>query len=363
MTSALIIGLIIVVWLFVLAPWLLRSQRPIRKAGDGFDETHVVFAGGSKTPVHAPRPRLRPRLERQNSDEELAFEDQADQAEEEILVDDAPEHDFESVINAAKEKISLRRVESDRNQQLVEEIIDGDIVEELPVAHYDEETTEVENDYALDYDDYDEVAGYYHYDDAYASPEDLMYSDTEDTVDEEQTTAVAVDPAVAEEAVELNDELTDEEFDFAQSRRGAWKPEIERAARLERNRRRMRTLIGLGVTVVATIITAVFVGGWSWFAAALALLLTGMYMYALRKQVVAEEKLHRRRVQMLRRAALGVRTAYDDDLGIPQRLRHPGAVVLEVDDESPDFEELDMVSYTDDGIDDDYDEIGTRRVG
>ena len=39
MSGIVLIGLIVVVWLVVLAPLLLRGQKPIRKAGEAFDET------------------------------------------------------------------------------------------------------------------------------------------------------------------------------------------------------------------------------------------------------------------------------------------------------------------------------------
>ena len=57
MPSGLIIVLMLVLWLVVLAPWLLRSQRPMSHTGEGFDETRVLFEGDSGR-VQSRRPRM-----------------------------------------------------------------------------------------------------------------------------------------------------------------------------------------------------------------------------------------------------------------------------------------------------------------
>lgn len=63
-----------------------------------------------------------------------------------------------------------------------------------------------------------------------------------------------------------------------------------------------------------------------------------------------EQALLQRRVYHLRRARLGVRNAEDEALAIPRNLRRPGAVVLEIDDDSPDFDHL-PVHFDDDEFD------------
>ena len=62
----------------------------------------------------------------------------------------------------------------------------------------------------------------------------------------------------------------------------------------------------------------------------------------------------------MKMARLGVRNREDDELGIPQRLRRPGAVVVELDDEDPDFADLAYTDYRFD--DDDYAEMPQARV-
>ena len=59
------------------------------------------------------------------------------------------------------------------------------------------------------------------------------------------------------------------------------------------------------------------------------------------EQTRIEEKVRRRRMQRMARARLGVENAADREFDVvPSRLRRPGAVVLEIDDEDPIFEHL-----------------------
>ena len=60
MSTAVPIIAIIVVWLFVLAPWLLgRNNRPMSHTGEAFEDTRVLFEGDSGKVAGRRRPRLR----------------------------------------------------------------------------------------------------------------------------------------------------------------------------------------------------------------------------------------------------------------------------------------------------------------
>ena len=48
MSSSLLIILLVVVWLFVLAPMLIRSRNPIRRTGDALAQTRTLYSGGSR---------------------------------------------------------------------------------------------------------------------------------------------------------------------------------------------------------------------------------------------------------------------------------------------------------------------------
>ena len=153
----------------------------------------------------------------------------------------------------------------------------------------------------------------------------------------------------------MDTDLSEDEVEFAQRRlgRGGWDPVAEKEKSATRYQRRQRTLLGLAVAVVLTVALGIVVGGWTWWLAAVAGVLTVTYLIALRSQVRQEQALMRRRVRHLRRARLGVRNAEDEELKIPRNLRRPGAVVVEIDDESPDFVHLPL-SYSD-GEDGDFD--------
>lgn len=210
----------------------------------------------------------------------------------------------------------------------------------------------------------------YTYDETYTSPVDLMYPGAVDKAEVSEDDSV--DPAGADEADEtegseklaaateaeeagLDTDLSEDEVEFAQRRlgRGGWDPVAEKEKSATRYQRRQRTLLGLAVAVVLTVAVGIVVGGWTWWLAAVAGVLTVAYLIALRSQVRQEQALMRRRVRHLRRARLGVRNAEDEELKIPRNLRRPGAVVVEIDDESPDFVHLPL-SYSD-GEDGDFD--------
>jgi hypothetical protein len=69
---------------------------------------------------------------------------------------------------------------------------------------------------------------------------------------------------------------------------------------------------------------------------------TLFYLGYLRRQTRIEERLRRRRMQRMARSRYGVENTQDSEFNVtPSRLRRPGSVVLEIDDEDPIFEHLD----------------------
>nr|WP_255716879.1 gephyrin-like molybdotransferase receptor GlpR [Corynebacterium sp. ACRPR] len=211
----------------------------------------------------------------------------------------------------------------------------------------------------------------YDYDETYTSPVDLMYPGAVDpapVIDAEETDTAETDSEEADndgaaeesagadeygaqgsEDAALNTDLSEDEVAFAQRRlgRGGWDPVADKEKSATRYQRRQRTLIGLAIAVVLTVALGIVAGGWTWWLAGIVGVLTGTYLVALRAQVRQEQALLRRRVKHLRRARLGVHNTDDEALKIPRNLRRPGAVVVEIDDESPDFEHLPL-SYSDD---------------
>ena len=253
---------------------------------------------------------------------------------------------------------------------------------ESPKASLDAEVSAAESTVFTAPAAYELADDAYEMDETYVSAVDMMYPgavdpDTEanaDTVadaeltsaaehntDEDFDDGVAADAnevVVADEDVahnEINEEfeedlvgadsdteLSEEELEFAQSRvgRGGWDPQADAENKATRYQRRQRTLMGLAIVVVLTVALGIIFGGWLWWTAAIAGGLTIAYLVALRTQVRQEQQLRARRISQLRRARLGVRSAQDEELAIPRYLRRPGAVIVEIDDSSPDWDHL-----------------------
>ena len=98
----------------------------------------------------------------------------------------------------------------------------------------------------------------------------------------------------------------------------------------------------MAVFLVGSATTAFEVSRTAWWVCGSATALTLLYLVYLRRQTRIEERVRRRRMQRMARARLGVENTYDREYDVvPSRLRRPGAVVLEIDDEDPIFEHLD----------------------
>ncbi len=133
-------------------------------------------------------------------------------------------------------------------------------------------------------------------------------------------------------------------------------PRAGRSRRLESNtaavvsarkyRFRTRVLMVMAVLMVATAALSFTVSPDMWWACATTAGLTLLYLAYLRRQTRIEAQVRRRRQQRMARSRLGVENTEDRDFDlVPSRLRRPGAVVLDIDDEDPIFEHLDEVPF------------------
>ncbi len=372
MSPGVTIVLIIVVWLFVLAPILLRGQRPIRRSGEAYDQTRVLFEGDAGEVPVARRPKV--------SAADIHTHRDADQDLDTLVAEvDADTDDEYELIDDLK--------------QPRQDVVEGEVIVETPEIDASDndaedqaaDTAEVEEEGESSEENSGPVEAY-SIDESFTSPVDLMYPgandhDVEDANDNKDANEEAGKKAATEVEVkseddardleELEDEsaehkraeskglkeahdtdLTDEELAFAQRRRGrgGWDPVADKQNSATRYERRQRTLMSLAVVDVVVVALGIIFGSWVWALAAGAGLITVLYLVALRTQVRQEQQLRARRVYQLRRARLGVRNARDEELEIPRKLRRPGAVVVEADDDSVDFHHL-PVSYISDDED------------
>lgn len=398
---SLIIVLILVVWVIVLAPMLSGGVKKIRRSGEGYEETRVLHEGGTEPVVSRRRPKLTAADVHQHAESEDDVE-LVEAEEEQVLIDDAPplRTIFRKDVAAREERplvIDADAAEDAEGIKGVKDTADADDAGDATdsgstrvTVHTDAERDDAREprDADADADDAEDTAEnatdssqinfadkeyeeYSHYElrDTYESPSDFGYVDADaasatviehdDEHDEnhagDHVGDDAAEPA-AEGAGEVQshadeshraesgaDSLEPDESDiaFAKTRRGrgGYDPERERAARAERFRRRQRTFLGLIVFFVATFVIAFVAGGWTWVLPVVAVGLNAWFLVAAHSAVRKERALHQRRVRQLRRARMGVDMERHPQPDSRER-RRVGSVILDLDEEHPDFDAL-----------------------
>ena len=383
-SPSLMIILILVVWIIVLAPLMIGNNKPIRRSGEGYEETRVLHEGGTAPMAERRRPKLTAADIHRHSEEDDYEVVEATDAEEDVLIDDAPalrsifrrpagddaaqpahvegevvEHDADNEREAAAEDAAVENDEAEQapattggSTKVTASETGGSTSVKVLAAEdggADERAESAETD-----------ADRYELDDSYTAPEDYGYADAQ-TAEPEQEEANGDDNApdeqeAAADAAEQVDsgDVSEEDIAFAASRRGrgGYDPERERSTAATRFQRRQRTLLGLTIACVITFVIAFVAGSWTWVLPAVAVGLTAWFMIALRKVVLKERALKERRLRQLRRARMGVATA---EAHPRDRHQRAGSVVLDLDDESPDFDTLPSARFaptpndTDDG--------------
>lgn len=427
MSATLVIGLIVVMWLFVLAPLLLRSQRPMSRTNDSFEQTRVVFEGGRDAPPQRARlARARRGVETNLLDDyvddyddiydaakvqaagerdvidnadDVVLEDyeeglarpnfgfftglssklgwgsrRAEQVEasvDEADVEQTEADDLDIDFAPVDEPLELeKQVDADADAQVgadsdadAEACEDGDVVEP---EIFDERDLDLRDDSEAMADTIViEAQDIYEMDDSFVGPADILDRRAELDDFEADAQAAAAQETGADAAAEFDavdsdayaadevydDELTHldpEDLEFAARRRGrgGFDPERDAQIRQSHYQRRQRTVMGLVAFIAVATIAAVVAGGWMWVAPAVGVVVLFSYMSGLRRQVKVEDQLRARRIAHMKRARLGVRTVSDEQYGVPAHLRRRGGVVLQIDDDSPDFVDLEVVDYT-----------------
>lgn len=379
---SLMIILILVVWIIVLAPLMIGNNKPIRRSGEGYEETRVLHEGGTAPMTERRRPKLTAADIHRHSEEDDYEVVEATDAEEDVLIDDAPalrsifrrpagdvaaqpahvegevvEHDADDEREAEAEHApataggSTKVAASEAGGSTSVKVLAAEGAQDHAAEDggADEQAESAETD-----------ADRYELDESFTAPEDYGYADAQ-TAEPEQEEANGDDNApdeqeVTADAAEQVDsgDVSEEDIAFAASRRGrgGYDPERERNTAATRFQRRQRTLLGLTIACVITFVIAFVAGGWTWVLPAVAVGLTAWFMIALRKVVLKERALKERRLRQLRRARMGVATA---EAHPRDRHQRAGSVVLDLDDESPDFDTLPSARFasthndTDDG--------------
>ncbi|WP_066530465.1 divisome protein SepX/GlpR [Corynebacterium bouchesdurhonense] len=377
MGPSLIILLIIVVWVIVLAPLVLGDNKPIRRSGEGYEETRVLHEGGS-TPVAARRrPKLTAADVHRYGPEEGEYEVvEAVSDEERVLIDDTKSglKPLFAKRTASAEVVAAEPAVIDAEAEPADAAAQDDapaegetpasggstavsVLQARAAAEDMEDTDDAgateDTEDAGDTADTEDTAGTEDTE-AYLDPSDFGYAEAElaDSVDVDEDAEVdaddaddAANSADEEETLEAGDadtEPTDEDIAFAQTRRGrgGWDPQQDERNRASRYQRRQRTFAGLLIACVITLVAAAMFGGWVWVLPAISIGLTAWFLVALRQLVKKERALRQRRMRQLRRARLGVDTGHTEHAASATGRRRAGAIVVDMDDESPDFDHL-----------------------
>ncbi|PMC63348.1 hypothetical protein CJ204_00520 [Corynebacterium xerosis] len=457
MSSSLLLVLIVVVWLFVLAPLVVNTRQPIRRTSEALGRTRLLHQGGESVATRRRRPTLSERDVRTPDEEvdesletvDAEFDDardadrdsgrRADRArdlDDDILIDDLD--DARADVPAVVEGDVVYELEPGASGARTAESLDDEAVADDP-AEADTAADSLDDDHRVtaaagpdsgrdadsDADSDAEAtaeAGVERADGtaerrsvadahaadvrAYLSPEDFLVvddataataatadsgtganptADSADSADSDAADASADDAAKgadgdeaalidddeargepdgatidsadsadaadsverAGDADDFDDTLTDDDLAFAERRRGRGGFDPVSDARYSETRfARRRCSVGvLAAFIVVGVILGALAGGWTWWVPLAGAGLMVLYLVYLRRTVIAENELRARRIRRMKMARLGVRNSEDEALGVPERLRRPGAVVVELDDEDPDFADLPYATF------------------
>lgn len=325
---------LVVLWLFVLVPMLISKRDAVRRTSDVALATRVLNGGAGARLLkrtgpaagHRSDPDWRPEDDWDTEPIDGAFAD----ADKDHAADDA---DTDAMMRPRSVVTAMAR--ADQVAEPAEpDYLDVDVVDEdaaaLPVGASDarskerallaveEEQSEAEPAAAHLEDTDDDLA-----DDEYEYVEDSSGLEPEEDDDDE------MDDAPPAYAVGVN-------------RRRRFDNKTAAAVSARKYAFRKRVLVAMAVVLVGSAIAAFEVTPMAWWLCAVATSITLMYLSYLRRQTKIEEKVRRRRMQRMARNRLGVENTQDREYDlVPSRLRRPGAVVLEIDDEDPIFEHLD----------------------
>ncbi|KUH92717.1 gephyrin-like molybdotransferase receptor GlpR [Mycobacterium sp. IS-3022] len=316
---------LVVLWLFVLVPMLISKRDTVRRTSDVALATRVLNSGRNARLLkrhgpaagHASDPDWRP------SDDDLD-----DEIEEEPV--------GRSVVRAAV-------VESEHSAE--PDYLDVDVVGEdsgaLPVGESDRQVDE-NNELTLQFDE---------------SAEDVD-AVGEEAVDEADEEAVAPEPEAdeAQDEYETDDDSSGLEApseadlrmadSLSAARQRRYESKTAAAVSERKYKFRKRMLTAMGVLLVGSAVAAYTVSSGLWWLCGAVGAITVLYLGYLRRQTRIEERLRRRRAQRIARSRLGVENTDDREFDVvPSRLRRPGSVVLEIDDEDPIFEHLDYAPF------------------
>ncbi|MBP1817093.1 hypothetical protein [Mycobacterium sp. OAE908] len=321
---------LVVLWLFVLVPMLISKRDAVRRTSDVALATRVLNTGSGARLLRRGRPAAG-----HNSDPHWQPSDSD--------LDDEPEDDLEDeATHESTERAVVRAAAVESEIDSEPDYLDVDVVDEdagaLPVGASAHDAVEEQPEGQTDELPLDFGEGAEEPEDLEADEPAAEY-ESDGTEDEYEY----VDDSSGLEAPSETDLQIADSISAARMRRSeARAATID--ARKYKFRKRMLTMLTV-LTVVAGI-AAVTLSPAAWWACGSMSAITLLYLAYLRRQTRIEARLRRRRAQRIARSRLGVENTDDHEFDVvPSRLRRPGSVVLEIDDEDPIFEHLDYAPF------------------
>jgi hypothetical protein len=328
---------LVVLWLFVLVPMLISKRDAVRRTSDVALATRVLNGDASSRLIkrtgpaagHRSDPDWKPEeeWEHEGVDGVFADADQDEYQDQEQDADDA-RHPRPVVMKVAV----AEPAEPD--------YLDVDVVEDsgaLPVGVGAQEAEPV----LLAVDGVGAAVGEDGRSDETDETEAVAQED-EEAQDEHDDEYEYIEDSSGLEPGEDEDDGSPAPVAHGGSRRRRFDTEKAAAVSARKYAFRKHVLMVMAVVLVGSATAAFEAAPAAWWLCGTATFVTLLYLAYLRRQTRIEEKVRRRRMQRMARARVGVENAQDREYDVvPSRLRRPGAVVLEIDDEDPIFEHLD----------------------
>jgi len=357
---------LVVLWLFVLVPMLVSKRDAVRRTSDVALATRVLNTDGNS------------RLRRRSGPASGHYSDPNWRH----ARDDVDEFDEGAVTDATTDSIPVAPPEPDTVRTMVvvqTETVETVVVEEsryIDVEVIDEDSGALPVGASFAADNEPETAELPLQFDNVSTPTAAIrtVNDADFAADALSAGTPVVDEAVdgaAEPATEPSaaepeiEDGTEHDYEYVEDSSGVEAPEAEAepAASTPRDRRvryeskasiaaaarkyrfRSRMLSGMGVAILLSGIAAFSLNSSMWWACAVISAITLVYLAYLRRQTRIEEQLRRRRAHRMMRSRHGVESTHDEEFAVvPSRLRRPGSVVLDIDDEDPIFEHLEYAT-------------------
>jgi len=336
---------LVVLWLFVLVPMLISKRDTVRRTSDVALATRVLNSG------HGAR-LLRRRKPAAGHHSDPTWRPTHDDLDE---YDD--DHEPESAPRTTVVVMAAAKVEEES------EYLDVDVVEEdsgaLPLGATAQMAFDREPELPLEFGD----------NTATFSVDDLQEVDSPDDDLVEQPVAAADDTSedMTDEFEAVSEDDPDHDYEYvddssgveaaaepeqhgagskSQERRRTYETTTAAAVSARKYRFRKRVLMAMSVLLLLSAVAAYVVSTTFWWVCGTVGAVTILYLAYLRRQTRIEEQVRRRRAQRMMRSHLGVENTKDQEFDVvPARLRRPGSVVLEIDDEDPIFEHLEYATF------------------